>query len=235
MSLLTICQDASDALGLIRPATIISNTNAQARTLLYCAKEEMNELALDYLWHQYIKEGTITGDGTSSYAAPSDFQYILPDTMWDRTDDRMVLLPLTPKVWQYIKAWDISATLNRRCRIIDSVFEFYDNVPASNDIKFEYISSNLIETSGAVEKSNFGHSTAADTDVSKLPEHIVTLGVIFRYAQQKQLDSWQMHYRKYQNALNKLTARNNPTTALDLGEEVNEYVPGVSLKDSGYG
>lgn len=236
MSLLTICQDAADSLGLSQPATIISNTNAQARQLLYFAKEEMNSLAYEYLWQQLVKEGSISGTGASAYALPSDFGYFLPNTMWDRTADRQAIIPLTAEDWQYIKAWNINPDLNRKVRVIDSQFTFYTALATSDGtIYYEYISKNKIESSGGTEYENFGHASAADTDVSKLPEYIVTLGLIWRYAQARGHDRWQADKYKYEMELSKLMQRNNPTRGLSMGRRFREYVPGVTVTDNGYG
>ena len=129
MSLLTICQDASDAVGFTRPASIINNSDQTARQLLALANAEGEQLSKSKNWSVLVEEHTFTlTTADQDYALPADFRWIVPNTTWDRDDNRIVLNPITGQEWQYLKAWATVSGLNRRARIRDGQLEFEQTI-----------------------------------------------------------------------------------------------------------
>ena len=145
MSLLTICQDASDAIGFPRPSAIINSTNQTARQLLALVNQEGEQLSKAKNWSALLSEHTFTlATADQEYALPVDFRWIVPNTTWDRSDDRIVLNPINGEEWQFLKAWTTVAGLNRRARIRDGQIEFEQTILAADNgktIAFEYLSS----------------------------------------------------------------------------------------------
>ena len=71
MSLLTICQNAAEEIGLNKPSTIIGNTNATAVRLLRHATRTGAVMAKKN-WHELIKTVTFsTADGEPQQALPA--------------------------------------------------------------------------------------------------------------------------------------------------------------------
>lgn len=233
MSLLTACQDAADAIGLARPTTIISNSNKEARQLLYYAQREIFAERDCYDWQQVIKEGTVTGDGAANaLTLPTDFYRLVSDTTWDRTDNRQAAVGVNSREWAYLQGWDIVTTLNRRARIIDDKMEFYQIVPNLRDVHFEYISKNLIDVAvgGPSEKAEF----TADDDVSLIDDDLLTLGIVWRYTKARQQKRWRADREEYDKKLRLLTAFQNAPRTLTATRHRNRSW-GVQVKDNGYG
>lgn len=233
MSLLTIIQDAARAIGLTPPATVVANTNEGAQQLLYFAKEELRELGHSYDWQEITKEGNFTGGaGTDTTSLPSDYQRLRSNTTWHREDNREVLFPVSSSHWAHLKGWEVATTLNRRARIRGGSVIFYDTLTASDisNIYFEYISKNLARSAGDVEKETF----TADDDAPALSEHLVTLGVIWRYLQARDRDNWESAYTKYSRERDRLMSQDTGTRGLYLGTPVSHHALGA-VRDSGYG
>ena len=104
MSLLSICQNAADEVGIRRPTAII-NAKRVGRELV-----KMN---IDYL----IKEHTFpTVASQEIYSLPSDFDHFVPFTNWNRTTSRR-MYPIQPNEWQYFRSGLATVSLNDRFRI----------------------------------------------------------------------------------------------------------------------
>jgi hypothetical protein len=233
MSLLTICQEASRAIGLSVPSTIIGNTDKQAGQLLYYSNREIRDLADQHDWQVLIKEESIDFvTSQDTYNLPSDLLRIRNDTLWHRDDNRKVYFPLDGPEWQFLKGWDIVTTLNRRSRILDNQLVFY-RAPEANltdAIFFEYISSNKAETSGGTDKTEF----TLDTDVPKFDEDLVTMGIIWRYNQARDHSRWQSDYGAYREKLGRLKSYEKGNRLIDMGRPTSRLW-GVQVKDHGYG
>lgn len=147
----------------------------------------INEVARDILashdWQGLTKVHTLTANGGGAFPKPSDY-------------DRMVLvadMQRTEWLWGYYHAADI----NEFMAIQDSGFhgfpgawvlvgdEFTFSPTPSGDAKFAYISKEYaVDSPGVSRKSAFD----ADTDSFVLPERLLTLGLVWRWREQKKLD-----------------------------------------------
>lgn len=227
MTLLTICQDAADVIGIARPSTITSNSEAAARQLGALARQELSMLANSHDWQQLVSEGSVTlATGDADYALPSDFLRLVRDTTWDRNDDRKVALPLTPQEWAFVKGEEVTTTANRRARIIGGEIEFSEVVVAGDNGKvvyFEYISSNL-----ALNVATPTANLTADAYTARLPEHLVTLGVIWRYKQQKGLE-WNADFRIYEAERARYHAWQGSSRAFSMDNAANVPVDPYSV------
>lgn len=232
MSLLTICQDAADEVGIAQPATIVSNTNKDARQLFRFVKKETKHLLEDHEWEIVSNpEGSITGDGAATaFALPTDYHRIVSDTMWSRSENRSSYMPVGAKEWAFLKGWDIVTTLNRRGRIVDGMLEFYQIVPSGTVINFEYIEDRLWDIAAT------GTPKAAptiDTDVFRLDEEAVTMGVVWRYKKTKER-AWKADFQEYIMKLEFMKGQEKSATSLNSGVP-RRRVWGLQVKDSGYG
>lgn len=214
MSLLTICQDAADAIGIARPSAIASSSDASARQLGVLARQALQEIADRHNWQQLVTEGSITlATGDQDYALPADFHRLVPDTTWDRTDDTQQDGPITASEWAYAKGYEFDSEIARRFRIIGNEIEFVDTIAAGdngNVVYFEYISSyKALNVSTPVE------NLTADAYTSRISEHLVTLRLIALYKRMKGLD-WQQDERRYEAELTKLAGWQKSSRPLTL-------------------
>jgi hypothetical protein len=206
MSLLSICQNAADEVGIRRPTAIINATDATAvRCLRYVKRvgRELVKMNIDYL----IKEHTFpTVASQEIYSLPSDFDHFVPFTNWNRTTSRR-MYPIQPNEWQYFRSGLATVSLNDRFRIKGADRDFsIEPIPTSVEtVSFEYVSENYCESAGGTGQSTW----TADTDVGVIDEDIFEMGVIWRllnrmgqpYAEEK---------AEYQRSLNTMIAQINP-------------------------
>lgn len=232
MSLLTICQDAADGCGLAKPATIISNDNKEARQLFYYAKREGKDLLEDFPWQILVNpEGSITGDdAATAYALPTDFHRLVPETTWSRGENRQSYVPIGAKEWAYLKGWDIVTTLNRRARIYGGQMVFHKVLPSTVTIYFEYVSDLIWDIAATGTPKAV---PTLDTDIFRLDEEIVTLGIIWRYKKARER-AWKADFQEYLKKKQHMQAQEKSAAVLDAGVPRNR-VWGIQVKDSGYG
>jgi len=214
MSLITICQNACDEVGLKRPTSIIGNSGATERRCLRYAERIGREFVrknMDLLIYEHT---FVTADGTADYAMPSDFDHFVADTHWNRTTDRK-MYPIMPDEWQLYKSGLVDAQITDRFRIKgrEGQMSLHPTPSGTETIAYEYVSKNFCESAGGTAQSVW----TADTDVGLSTaveqfegyEDLIELGLIWRllnrlgepYAEEK---------AEYQSILNTFIAQTNP-------------------------
>ena len=229
MSLLTICQNAADGIGIARPSAVWGETDSSTRILLACARHALESLGRCHPWQILIKEGSISlTSGTKTYAVPADFRELRPDTTWDRVADRSVVFPGSQE-WAFINGRDISTSLNRRMRIIGDEFTLYEAPTAtvSDVIYYEYITKNLVTG----DKETWD----ADINTSVLDEWLIELSVIWRYKQRRDTPGWAEDRAFFNKELAAAKAKDSAPQTLHMGGDDRVVVGGLTLPETGYG
>lgn len=183
-TLLTMCQDVTDEIGIERPQTIVSNTSDTARRLLQSAQRTGNELARRWYWSFLTREHTFdTVEDQSAYDLPDDFDRMIPHTQWDRDNEWRLWGPLTPQEWQFVKSGVAEEGPRRDYRIKpDSGTNkvFLSPPPGTGEdgetLVFEYISTNWCVDTNGDGRSKF----QADTDKPRFDDELFRLGIRWR-------------------------------------------------------
>ena len=234
MSLLSICQDAAIEIGFPSPGMVVGSTDSNTLQLFRLANREGHDLSQAADWQALKEEHTFTlATSAQDYALPSGFRYIIPSTTWNRDDKRLVINPISSQEWQFLKGWTAIQGLNLRARIRADQLEFEQTITSSDNgktIAFEYISSYWCESSGGSDQSAF----AADTDVSKLDEELMTQGVVWRFKKAKGLD-WQEDYQFYQRLRDTQIARDGGSRRIRFCSSAFGEGLGVNVSDRDYG
>lgn len=215
MSLLTICQDAADRLGIVRPSSVVGSTDQQTLRILGYAQEEGKSLQKDYAWQVLVKEAsfTATATETQSSAIPSDFDRFMDDTFYNRTRKRPVYGPLNSHDWSFSKAVVANVLIESfRQRGSTSDILLTPTPTAGDSYYYEYVSKNWCQSSGGTAQSAW----AADTDTGILDEEVMTLGVVWRFRQAQGFD-YDEQFRKYQILKTELQARDGGKRMLNAG------------------
>jgi hypothetical protein len=146
MTVLSMIQQACSEYGLTRPTAIVSSSNQEITQLIAATYRAAKHARMNYDWPFLTKEFTFsTSNGVANYALPSDFQRIVPGTVWNRTDQMEIGL-LSPQEWQTLTS-GVSSGVTQRYRIKGAgTSRFYlTPTPSSTEtIVFEYISKNWI-------------------------------------------------------------------------------------------
>jgi len=182
MTLLSICQQISNEAGALAPSTIINNSTEDAVVLLALAQTTGRTLARKP-WKILEAEGTITTVAAQeAYTLATDFSRMIPDTMWNRTDQARADGGLTPQRWQFHKsAVGGEASIGDRFRITqESGVKKVLIDPTPTEVEtfaYEYFSTSWCEDSAGTGQSAW----AADDDVPRVPEDIFILEMKWRF------------------------------------------------------
>lgn len=185
MTLLTIVNDAQAVLNLPITSTVVTNTGDTQRQLLRLCNMAGREIARAYPWQVLVTERSFTTTATEQQTGetlPADFGWVVDDTLWNRTTTDRVWGPLSSQSWQAQKATGTSVAWSQ-FRIRANSFYFLPSPTAGQTIYYEYVSKYWCESSGGTDQEKW----AADTDVGRIDEYLLTLGLIWRWKAAKGL------------------------------------------------
>jgi hypothetical protein len=214
MSLLTLVQDACRRVSLARPNAVMSATDEQTQQLLGLANEEGQELAARYPWQaltnqaQFFTVGTEV-QGTIQALTGPGFNWILNETIWNRTQRRPIFGPQSPAKWQELKASFMNGPWIQY-RIRGNQLLFLPTPAVGEDCYFEWQSKYWVQSAGG---DSFQYVNDADT--SYLDERLITLGVIWRWKAAKGLE-YAEDFAKYERAIGDAMNRDATKPRLNL-------------------
>ena len=224
MSLLTICQDAANEIGVPSPSTVVGSTDTTNIHLLAGANREGKNLVAGYVWQTLIKEEAHTTLAAESQGDMStiatDFLRFSNDTMWNRTTDRKYYGPLNNAQWQRLKA-SVSSGITNYFRIRGKALLFHPAPPAGESVFFEYIGKNWAITSGSTANAT---SFAADANTTVLDEDLITLGVIWRFLKQKGLP-YDNQFQEYRLKLSEKQSKDGAKQIIRMAGPNRLYLP----------
>ena len=224
MSLLTICQDAANEIGVPSPSTVVGSTDTTNIQLLAAANREGKNLVAGYDWQTLIKEEAHTTLAAESQGYMStiatDFLRFSNDTMWNRTTDRKYYGPLNNAQWQRLKA-SVSSGITNYFRIRGNALLFHPAPPAGESVFFEYIGKNWAITSGSTANAT---SFAADANTTVLDEDLITLGVIWRFLKQKGLP-YDNQFQEYRLKLSEKQSKDGAKQIIRMAGPNRSYLP----------
>ena len=215
MTLLTIINDAQGLLNLPVSTTVVANTGQTQKQLLALANMEGKQTADEFAWQRLIVlksfTTTATAEQTDSTAdLPTDLGWIIHDTMFNRTTTLQVRGPINPREWEELLA--IGASVSEpRYRIYGNSIWFNPAPTAGQTCYYEYVSTNWCETSGGTGQARW----AADTDVSRLPDSVMTLGIVWRWKQAKGLD-YAQDFESWESAKMRASSRDGTRRRLSI-------------------
>jgi hypothetical protein len=224
MSLLTVANDVCDIIGMERQVAIALGSGGDARQLYRLAKLELSELSRRTSWQRLTKENVFTAVASASQptAIPTDFLFVVNETLYNRTQDHDVFGPVSPREWQLLVGNSSAGVLTEVFRIRGNLLYLYPTPTAGDSYAYEYVTSYLaIDAGGSAEKTTY----ANDGDVAKLDEELIRLGVVWRWKNLKGLD-YAEDFRTYEMQVANSIARDGGkrTISMDAGRP-----PGVPM------
>ena len=194
-----------------RPGTIYGSSDQTELELGDIANEVATDIAKGHDWRALTKIHTITGDGIqTAFPLPADYdRMVLAQSV---NDGASWLWGYTPcpdlDTWIEITTSGFNALTPGWWIILGGEMQFYPAPPSSDPAKFSY-QSNLIVRS--VPEPNTGVITPKTTfdndgDTFVLDERLITLGVIWRWREQKGM-GYAEDMANYETALSQAQAR----------------------------
>ena len=166
----------------------------------------------------------VQAQGAITSLAGPDFNFVVNDTMWDRTTRRPIFGPKPPQEWQQLMAQLMQGPY-MQYRIRGNQLLFLPNPPTAGDsIYFEWVSKYWCTANNGTVGTQT--SFQLDTDIGILDERLLTLGVIWRFKEAKGL-SYQTEKGKYEAAVADATTRNASKPRLNLAGASADVYPGV--------
>lgn len=217
MSLLTICQDAADEIGITRPSTIASNTSDEAFKLLRYANRVGYRLMKAVPWQILRAEQTFTAlaGETQTGILPDDFDRFIPETFWDRTNTTLVIGPVSSVEWNGLKANSYSDSTARKFILRGGAVSALPAFSGGESLAYEYVKNTWAQSSGDAAQTKF----QADTDTSLIDEELLTLGVIFEYLDGEGQPS-QRAAVAYEERFGVLLKNDQPTAGVMLSADI---------------
>ena len=212
MSCLTTVQAACRRLALAVPTAVVASTDTQVQQLLALLNEEGEELSARYPWNALNLEATFTTVATPAdlVTVAAGFKYLVNETMWDRTDNR-IIRPINAQEWQQVSSNNIAGPFTR-FRIWQNAIYFYPDLAAGHDIAFEYMSKNWVNLDAGGTAAAF----AADEDVSTLDEQLLTMGLLWRFKAAKGF-AYDEDFSKYERRVVDAMGRDGGKQILNAG------------------
>lgn len=186
MSLLSIAQDVTDAIGLTRPAAIIAGNDQLSRQILSLAKDTLEELGgmdwpvleIPYTFNTVVNQ--------AGYVLPADFDSQIGDTLYNGLQYGNLRGSLTPSDWMRQKS-GLQVNMGRyRFRIfgLPSLLNLQPMPSIVEALTLEYKTKYRVVQADTTYKTTF----FADTDVTLMPEELLKQGLKWRLRHAKGLD-----------------------------------------------
>lgn len=193
MNALQIVQQVCAWQALPIPQALFAATDPQTIELRGLLNEELAELKKwpDTYWRKLIRQWSFTSENSDVQTLDplppdSDLDYIIPNTMWDRTMTRPCLGPIDPQAWQAWKARPILTSVLWGWRLRGNEFLTAPNPPAGDSVYYEYISKLAVYATGDIEPTK--EYFTADTDTAIFDWVLMARGLRWRFLSQKKLD-----------------------------------------------
>lgn len=186
MAILTAMQSAATRLLGQKPGAFFGASDKFALEIA----DLVNEVAIDVAkyqdWQGLTSFATIVGDGsTLAFSLPADYDRMLKTA---RIED------VTSWFWGYQRILDLSTFMRLRnygWGPVPGIWAMYGNqiqfTPApTQSATYPYISANWARHAGT---QALKPAFTSDTDTYLLPERLLTLGLVWRWREQKKLDA----------------------------------------------
>lgn len=219
MNLLSIINSVRGLFGDRTVSAAFSSTDPRVVQMVAIANEEAGDLASRRLWTALIRESSFTTvagadqgliDG-SIVPTSNAFDFIINDTIFNRTLRIPVFGPLSPGTYQARKALQSLGPYSQfRIRAGRLLF---DPVPSvGHSCYFEYKTRNLVtDVTGVTERETW----ASDTDIPMLDSRLMLQGIKWRWKAAKGMD-YAEDMASYENQVMDAMARDGNRPRLNL-------------------
>lgn len=155
-TLFEIGNRAADELSLAHQSAYIGSIVPDARTMLACANAAGRDLMRAHAWGALQALGTVTtANGTASYPLAADFDRMIADTGWDRSNDWMMVGPDTPQINRYLNESGVAQTgARKRFRLQGAGIVIFPTPTAIETLVYEYVSNRWVPRASRWRRRN---------------------------------------------------------------------------------
>jgi hypothetical protein len=223
-------QDACDKVGIPRLSTVIGSSSPDARQMLVLINQESEELGRRTAWQAMVKEHTFAALGQEEQTGklPSDVRFMVNETFYNRTRQRIVQGPIPPSEWQMQKATTTQIFFDQY-RLRGDQLLLLPIPSAGDEYAFEYVSKNwATNQSGTIDRTD---GFIADSDQTKLNVFATTLGIVWRWKMAKGLD-YAEDYRTYEVTVANLINRDGSKRTISMSGPI--ILSGLAVQEGSW-
>jgi hypothetical protein len=228
LSLLEIVQQVCGRMGLPRPATVASSQDDSTIQMMAL----LNEVVMDLVtrgksWKELQRLATFTSvaaeqQGLMTTIAPYGFQYIIEDTIFDRTQRRPLFGPRGAPAWQQSEALPYTGP-EYTYRIWQGYFMMQPAPPAGREIAFEYASNWPVQAANGEWKKFFD----ADDDTCPLDDTLLLLGLRWKWKSEKGLP-YAQEKTDFESAMAQFSGQDSTHGEISMSDQArNSLRPGI--------
>lgn len=166
------------------------------------------------------------------YAMPTDFDRMISDTNWDRTNHWRNLGTKTSQEWQWLQGGIISVGPRERYRIYNNRLRIFQALTSIYTFAFEYVSNYWVMSAAATAGDKGAYTL--DTDTTVFPDDLMLAGLKFYFLKAKKLD-YAIELGEFTRALSYTKAQDVPIPAQSLAPiGMNPLVGPWSVQDGNW-
>ncbi len=166
------------------------------------------------------------------YDVPYDYDRMISDTNWDRTDHWRNLGTKSSQDWQFLQGGIISIGPRERYRIYNGKFRIFQALTTVYNFSFEYVSNYWVCATGSATGSKSAYTL--DTDTSVFPDDLMLAGLKFYFLKAKKLD-YGIELGEFTRALSYNKAQDVPVPSMSLAPVgMNQLVGPWSVQDGNW-
>ncbi len=181
--------------------------------------------------------------GQEAYNQPSDLNYFIPQTGWDRNFRWQLLGPVDAQEWQVLKSGISPVGPRLRYRLMAG--QIYINpapfvptntqTPVNDLIVMEYASFNWVAATGAPTAA-IQQAFQLDTDVSVIPEDLITMSLRWRMLKAIGM-AWESDFTEFDDKMCAITGRQTMARNLPLNARASgiRLLNSQNVPDTGFG
>ncbi len=235
MTLLSAANDAQRELSLAVTATLVADGQETQNLLYRLARKEAQEVLrrTEYTFPALRRTQSFTASLASLQASgkPSDFKRAVPETFWNRTQDRKVFGPLTDEEWGIANGSSVTSATWQSAMFRYDGLHIFPVPTAADTIAYDYVINTPVQaTGGGSYKTNF----TADNDDFLLGDELLTLALVWRYLHSKGRD-YSEAMKDYEMALAAEAVSARGVRVLSPAAQEVNWPPDAIVPDTGFG
>lgn len=215
LTFLAMIQGVCRRVGHPPPTVAFAATDTTTQRLVALADDEGRDLLRYGDWRVLRKTHTFTTTATESQTGtpiPTDLGGFIDGTIWNRTT-KQTIQQLDAEQWHYYKA-RTSFPFEHAFYLEGATWLQQPVPPAGQTQAYGYRSTYFCQSSGGTKQAAW----AADTDTGVLSEHLMVLGITWRFKQSRGLD-WQADYDQYKWRVDDELAKDQPRRIISMTGE----------------
>lgn len=147
------------------------------------------------------------------YALPSDYDRMISNTNWDRTNHWPNIGPKSSQEWQWLQGGLISTVPRERYRILGNNMRMFPAPTTVLNVVFEYVSNFTVLASGASTPSKA--TFTVDTDTCVFRDELMVKGLKYHWRKAKKLD-FGAELLEYNDSISRAQAQDEPASRMSL-------------------